>query len=179
MDRLAKIIGYLVTVHVLGLLAMSVCRLVLLFANIPVEGIDWSLAGRAMMIGVKFDNLIGCYIAALPCLVLPVLSLCLTFKDDLYARVMRKALTVTSWYFGVLYALTIFIEVANARYFHFFENHLNIGVTEWFGFVGDTAGMLFGDTVNLLFLGIAAVLIAVYILALRAVHKEYINNKIQ
>jgi len=174
MDRTAKIIGYLLVVHVLGLLAMSACRLVLLFANVPAEGIDWSLAGRAMLIGIKFDNLIGCYIAALPCLVLPVLAFCLGGKDEVYRRVMHRAVSASGWYFGVLYSLTIFIEVANARYFHFFENHLNISVIEWFGFVRDTAGMLFGDTVNLVFLCVAAVLIALYILALRTIHMH--NN---
>ena len=175
MDRTAKIIGYLVCVHLLGLAAMTICRLVLLFANIPAEGIDWSLAGRAMLIGLKFDNLIGCYIAALPCVVLPVLSL-ITEHSASYERIMRTATKISTWWFGVLYALVIFIEIANTRYFHFFDNHLNIGVTEWFGFVGDTTGMLFGDAVNWLFLGIGIVLITLYCLALRAIENWYIQT---
>ena len=174
MDRTRKIIIYLIAVHLLGLAAMSACRLVLLFANIPAEGIDWSLAGMAMLIGLKFDNLIGCYIAALPCVVLPVLSLC-TEHSASYARIMRPAVRITTWWFGILYALTIFIGIANARYFHFFENHLNIGVTEWFGFVGDTTGLLFGDPVNWVFMGIAAVLIVLYENALKAISKRIIH----
>lgn len=170
MDQTAKTIGYLIAVHVLGMLAMSACRLVLLFANIPEAGIDWSLAGHAMLLGLKFDNFIGCYIAALPCVVLPVLALTCPI------RVSKIAAKISSWWFGILYTLVLFIEVANARYFHFFENHFTIGITEWFGFVGDTAGMVFGDATNWLFLAIAIVLIALYILALRAITRTYITR---
>ncbi|MBR4432124.1 MAG: hypothetical protein IKS76_02865 [Paludibacteraceae bacterium] len=174
MDRTAKIIGYLVLVHLLGLAAMTVCRLVLLFTNMPEDGIDWSLAGRALLIGVKFDNLIGCYIAALPCLVLPVLSIIMEGRMS-YTRVIGPAVRTTTWWFGVLYSLVLFIEVANARYFHFFGNHLNIGVTEWFGFAADTTGMIFGDTMNRVFLGLAALLIVLYISSLRTIEKKIIN----
>lgn len=174
MDRTAKIIGYLVFVHLLGLAAMTVCRLVLLFSNIPAEGIDWSLASRALLIGVKFDNLIGCYIAALPCVVLPVLSIIMESRTS-YARVVGPAVRATTWWFGILYTIVLFIEVANARYFHFFGNHLNIGVTEWFGFAGDTAGMIFGDSMNRAFLGIAILLIAMYICGLKVIEKKIIN----
>ena len=79
------------------------------------------------------------------------------------------ATRVATWYFGILYAVAIFVGVANARYFHFFENHLNISVTEWFGFVGDTAGLIFGDAMNLVYLGIAIVLIVLYEIALKGI----------
>jgi hypothetical protein len=172
MDRTAKTIGYLVAVHVLGLLALTACRLVLLFANAPAEGIQWALACRALLIGVKFDNLIASYIVALPAIVLPVLSLCMEHSGK-YAPVMRMAAKTSMWWFGILYTAAIFIGVANARYFHFFENHLNISVTEWFGFAGDTAGLVFGDAVNWVFLGIAVVLIALYLIALRRITNVY------
>lgn len=172
MDKTAKTIGYLVAVHLLGLLALTACRLVLLFANSPAEGIQWTLACRAMLIGVKFDNLIASYIVALPSIVLPVLSLCMEHSDR-HASVMRTATQVSAWWFGILYSAAIFIGVANARYFHFFENHLNISVTEWFGFAGDTAGLVFGDAVNWVFIGIAVLFIALYLIALRRITKMY------
>ena len=170
MDQTAKTIGYLIAVHVLGLIAMSACRLVLLFANAPEASIEWSLAAHAMLIGLKFDNLIACYIAALPCVVLPVLALTCP------VRVSEIAAKISTWWFGILYTLVICIEVANARYFHFFENHFTIGITEWFGFAGDTAGMVLGDITNRLFFGIALVLIVLYLPTLRAIHKTYIQT---
>ena len=170
MDRTAKTIIYLAGMHIFALVVMSVCRLILLFANMPLENIEWDLAGRAMLIGVKFDNLIGCYIIAPPSIVLPIIALIYN------VNVNKLAVKITTWWFGVLYSLTIFIEIANARYFHFFENHLNIGVTEWFGFVGDTAGLIFGDAVNRVFIGIAFALIALYIFAIRIIHHTYSNT---
>ncbi len=153
--------GFLVAIHLLCLLALGVCRIMLLFYNAPAGGIDWALAGRAMVIGLKFDNLIACYVTALPLLFLTIWTLC-TAHRTAYDRLTHKALRAIGWYYGVVYALGLIIEVANVRYFRFFDNHLNISVVEWFGFVRDTAGMLFGDTTNLLALLVAVVLIGLF-----------------
>lgn len=167
-----RTMAYLVAVHVLCLLAMAVCRIILLCANMPAEGIDWTLLPTAMLIGVKFDNLIACYMGIAPLVFLPVLALCLLDKPT-YAVWMRKAVTGVEWYFSIIYAVLLFIGVADARYYTFFENHLNISVTEWFGFVGDTAGMVFGDKMNWVFLAIATMLIVGYIIALKAIGRCY------
>lgn len=167
-----RTMAYLVGAHVLGLLAMTMCRVVLLLSNMPAEGVDWTLLPTAMAIGVKFDNLIACYLSALPFVVLPILSLCLLGRAS-QERVISKAAKVAAWYYGVLYACVIIIEVSNARYFHFFENHLNISVAEWFGFVGDTAGLIFGDSVNWMFLAVAVLLIVLYEIALWGIYRFY------
>lgn len=159
---------FLLVIHLLCLLALGVCRWLLLFYNAPAGGIDWALAGRAMAIGLKFDNLIACYVTALPLLFLTIWTLCTAHRTE-YARRTCKALRAIGWYYGVVYALGLIIEVANVRYFRFFDNHLNISVVEWFGFVRDTAGMLFGDTANLLALLVALVLIGLFEWALVAI----------
>ncbi len=151
----------LFALHVLCLVAMTLCRVVLFAYNAPAAEVEWTLLLRALMIGVKFDNLIASYISALPLLLLSVLILSVAGSPR-YIRVMKCAWRTVGWYYGILYAVVLFVEVANVRYFRFFDNHLNISVTEWFGFVGDTAGMLFGDTVNLYFLLGALVLIALF-----------------
>lgn len=156
-----RVIGYLVSIHLAGVLTLSICRLILLFANMPSEGIDWQLLPTALLIGVKFDNLIACYITALPAIIVPVFALA-TMSNEHYGLYMRRMIKGVTWYYGVVYALLILIHVSNARYFHFFENHLNIGVTAWFGFVGDTAGMIFEDVTNRYFLLIAILLIGLY-----------------
>ena len=58
-----RVIGYLLAVHCFSLLALSVCRLILLVANMPAEGIDWHLLPTALLIGVKFDNLITLHLS--------------------------------------------------------------------------------------------------------------------
>lgn len=170
-----RVVGYLVSIHLLTLLVMSLCRLILLLANIPAEGMDWELLPTALLIGVKFDNLIASYISALPALVLPVFALATMHREE-YSLWMRRLTSGVTWYYGVLYAILIFVHVANARYFHFFENHLNIGVTAWFGFVGDTAGMIFEDRTNWYFLLMALVLIALFEFALVAINKAFAHG---
>lgn len=167
-----QVIGYLVAVHILCLLAMTMCRIILVLGNMPADGIDWTLLPTAMLIGVKFDNLIACYMGIVPIVFLPVFSLCLLNKPY-YGAWMQKAVSGMEWYWGIVYAVLLFIGVADARYYTFFENHLNISVTEWFGFVGDTAGMVFGDKVNWIFLIITFILITLYVGALKAIGKYY------
>lgn len=161
-----RAIGYLASIHAVSLLFSSLCRLVMLIANGPEGGAEWSITLRAMLIGVKFDNLIASYIASLPVLIVPVYSLATMHRAD-YARRMKPVITAVSWYYSILYSIVLFISIADVRYFHFFENHLNIGVTEWFGFVGETAGLVFGDPVNWIYLAISIVLIAGYIVCVK------------
>ena len=170
-----RVVGYLVSIHLLTLLVMSLCRLILLLANMPAEGLDWELLPTALLIGVQFDNLIASYISALPALVLPVFALATMHREE-YSLWMRRLTSGVTWYYGVLYAILIFVHVANARYFHFFENHMNIGVTAWFGFVGDTAGMIFEDRTNWYFLLMALVLIALFEFALVAINKAFAHG---
>lgn len=170
-----RVVGYLVSIHLLTLLVMSLCRLILLLANMPAEGVDWELLPTALLIGVQFDNLIASYISALPALVLPVFALATMHREE-YSLWMRRITSGVTWYYGVLYAILIFVHIANARYFHFFENHLNIGVTAWFGFVGDTAGMIFEDRTNWYFLLMALVLIALFEFALVAINKAFAHG---
>lgn len=170
-----KALGYVIAVHVLCLLALSVCRLIVLFSNLPSEGIDWALLPTAMLIGVKFDNLIACYMSALPLIFVPVFSLC-TLHHHAYASWQSHVVKGVMWYYGVVYAILLFIGVADARYYQFFENHLNISVTAWFGFVGDTAGLVFQDKGNMVYLGIAVLVIVCYLLGLRLLSKQYMKS---
>ena len=156
-----RVIGYLVSVHVLMLFFFSLCRLLVWLANMPDGDVSWGLLFRSLCIGVKFDMLIACYISALPFVVLTILSLFMQSKAN-GGSVISRAIRGAAWWYGILVGAAVFVGVADARYFRFFDNHLNFQVTEWFGFVGDTAGMLFGDTVNLLYLAIAVVLIALF-----------------
>lgn len=170
-----QVIGYLLSVHLICLLYLSICRLLFCAANLPAEGVDWSLLPMSLLIGVKFDNLIACYVSALPSIIVPVWALCSLHRSN-YPQLMNRVIKAVVYYYAITYSILLFVHVANARYYHFFDNHLNIGVTEWFGFVGDTAGLLFGDKVNLIFLGIAIVIIALYIWSIAAVTRRFADR---
>ena len=154
LQPLWRSIKYLLQLHVLALGMMTLCRLVLLWTNMPSDGIDYGLLWRSLLIGVKFDNLIVCYIQALPVIALTAVTLC-TLQRENSGRIINYCKRAIASMEGILYGLVIFVEVANARYFHFFDNHLNYGVTEWFGFASDTAGLVIQDSGNLLFALIA------------------------
>ena len=66
LHKLLKNIGFVLAIHFLCLVSLSACRLLLLFSNMPTSGVDGVLAWHALLIGVKFDNLIACYVSALP-----------------------------------------------------------------------------------------------------------------
>ena len=95
-----RIIGGLMAVHVLCLVALTVCRVIFYIANMPAEGVDGSLLPTAMLIGVKFDNLIACYVSALPILFVPVWALC-TMHRPSYAGWMRRVIKGVTWYYGI------------------------------------------------------------------------------
>ncbi len=170
--KLLKNIGFILAIHLLCLLALGVCRWLLLFYNAPASGIDWRFAWRTIAIGLKFDNLIACYVSALPLLFLTVLTLCTAHRAE-YKAWTTKAMCAIGWFYGVVYAIGLIVEIANVRYFRFFDNHLNISVVEWFGFVKDTAGMLFGDSANLLTLLVALVFIGLFEWALVVVVRAF------
>ena len=156
-----RVVAYLLSAHFLSLLFLSCCRCVVLLSNIPPDGIRWELVPKAMLIGVKFDMLIACYVSSLPCLVLTLLAIGTMHLSSSH-YILQRALRPVAWWYGLLFGILIFVGISDARYFQFFDNHLNFQVTEWFGFVGDTAGLLFGDAVNWLYLFIAVVLIGLY-----------------
>ena len=177
--KLLKNIGFVLAIHFLCLVSLSACRLLLLFSNMPSSGVDWSLAWRALLIGVKFDNLIACYVSALPLLCITISTMALAHRAQ-YGSVIAKLMGGIGGYYGVVYTIGLLIEVANARYFQFFDNHLNISVTEWFAFAKDTAGMLIGDKGNWLYLLIAIAFVGIYLWALVRIvclFKKHIDKK--
>ena len=163
--KLLKNIGFVVAIHLLCLVSLSVCRLLLLFTNMPTSGVDWSYVWRALLIGVKFDNLIACYVTALPLLCITIFTIVFAQRSQ-YLNWTAKMMRGIGGYYGVVYTIGLPIEVANARYFQFFDNHLNISVTEWFAFAKDTAGMLIGDKGNWLYLLIVIAFVGIYLWAL-------------
>lgn len=170
-----RVTSYLIVIHLLCLLFLSFCRAAFVWGNMPDSGIDWHLLPTAMLIGVKFDNLIASYISALPFVIL-MLAAVFSAAYNKAETLMPKIVQAAAWYYGVLYAPLLFLHIANVRYFAFFENHLNIGVTAWFGFVNETAGLLFKDAVNWIFFALAVVLIILFCICLWLLTKRYTTD---
>ena len=82
-----RTIAYLVSIHLTCLFFSTLCRGLMLVVNGPDGGIEWDLALRAMLIGMKFDNLIVSYISSLPMIIVPVFALITMHNDDFAQRI--------------------------------------------------------------------------------------------
>lgn len=134
MKRYFKAFGYLLSVHVLALLVMTLFRLV---EFIALHGmIVDAEASRVMAFvkGVWFDNVIACYISVLPVAVLLIaasLGWC-------HRRLLRG---INIWY-AAWFAIAFMPSAANTPYFQYFFKNINSSIFGWFGYVATTSGML-------------------------------------
>ncbi len=136
-----KTLSYLLCVHLLGLLVMSVFRLAFFNSVSPLlppdvaERTGWILT--AFVRGVWFDNVIACYLMALPLAVAVVAGVCNWWRAGLF-----RAFNV---WFGTLYALVFMASAGNIPYYAYFTKLLNASIWNWAEYGGTTLGMIFGE----------------------------------
>uniref|UniRef100_A0AB33IXE2 LTA synthase family protein n=1 Tax=Prevotella sp. GTC17254 TaxID=3236794 RepID=A0AB33IXE2_9BACT len=124
---------YLVTIHVLGLVCLSVFRLIeYLFLHYLCTGEANSFT--AFVRGVWFDNVILCYIS-----LLPIAFLLGSAIVGYHRRWTYRAVAV--WY-SMWMTLALAVSAANTPYFQYFHKNINSSIFEWFSYTGTTAGML-------------------------------------
>ena len=158
MKRYFKALGYLLSVHVLALLVMTLFRLV---EFIALHGmIVDAEASRVMAFvkGVWFDNVIACYISVLPVAVLLIaasLGWC-------HRRLLRG---INIWY-AVWFAIAFMPSAANTPYFQYFFKNINSSIFGWFGYVATTSGMLLQESSYWLYIALYFVFTGVFIYAL-------------
>lgn len=164
-----KNIGLVLFFHLSGLFMLSVVRILFLCVNMPAGGGEWALTGRAFCIGIRFDNWVLSFITALPLLAALATSFC-------HWKTAKLKSALNAWYFSCISILLIF-SVADIPYFTYFHEHLNMGIFDWFAFAGDTAGMLFGEARNYLYLGIILLLIFLYVKSTLTFEKRFLEKQ--
>ncbi len=153
-----KAFGYLLSVHVLALLVMTLFRLV---EFIALHGmIVDAEASRVMAFvkGVWFDNVIACYISVLPVAVLLIaasLGWC-------HRRLLRG---INIWY-AAWFAIAFMPSAANTPYFQYFFKNINSSIFGWFGYVATTSGMLLQESSYWLYIALYFVFTGSFIYAL-------------
>lgn len=133
MKRYFKALGYLLSVHVLALLVMTLFRLVEFIALHGMVVDAEASRVMAFVKGVWFDNVIACYISVLPVAVLLVaasLGWC-------HRRLLRG---INIWY-AAWFAIAFMPSAANTPYFQYFFKNINSSIFGWFGYVATTSGM--------------------------------------
>ncbi len=93
-DRIPREVLYIATVYLTGMVCFTLCRLILLWRNFALLdfGVDNSAEWicRALLMGVRFDNVISGYLLSLPVLLL--------LAGQIFPRMHRTAAQMSKWY---------------------------------------------------------------------------------
>ena len=171
---------YLLWVHLLALLFMSVFRAVFFctaHAQLPPAAAwHWGSIGRAFLNGLWFDNVIACYLSALPLLAVGIASVGGWWRKGGY-----RACNV---WFGVTYALVFMACAANVPYYAYFGKLLNASIWNWAEYGTQTLGMVFGEPawygyIALYFVAVGAFVVLLFRLSRWAIRRETAVSRAQ
>ena len=169
MKQFLRIVRSLLSIHILGLLFLSIYRFI---EFIVLRGMitDQSTAvAPAFLRGLWFDNVMGCYVMIVP------LALVLIAASFGYCR--RWMMRAVAVWFCVLYALLMMASAANIPYFAYFFKNINSSIFEWFGYTGTTAGMVFQEKTWWIYIALYFVLTIVFCwLVWRITEKTVLQN---
>ena len=125
---LKSVLCYLLAVHLSALAAFGLFRLILLALfrdSLPLPEESGNL-WRALLMGLRFDNVVACYAAALPLLLL-------TAACFFPRLLLRGTATAVHLFFCTAYSVLFFISAADIPYFVQFFKHLDASVWNWLG----------------------------------------------
>lgn len=165
MRRYVKVLGYLLSVHALALLVMTLFRLV---EFVALHGMIVDAGASRVMAFVKglwFDNVIACYISVLP---VAVLLIAMSF-----GWCHRRLLKGVSIWYAVWYVIAFMPSAANTPYFQYFFKNINSSIFGWFGYVSTTSGMLLQESSYWFYIGLYLVLTAAFIYALGRLRRHF------
>jgi phosphoglycerol transferase MdoB-like AlkP superfamily enzyme len=158
MKRFFPILRYLLSIHLSSILFLSTFRIILFFSNtnhVSETGHNTSFFFQALLRGLQFDNLIASYVMALPLLI--------WFVSVVMGKWAKELVCFTNGYFIVFNSLLFAINAIDIRYFSYFFSHIDSGAFGWLKFAGTTAGMIFEDFSNYIFIGLFLVLVAIFV----------------
>ncbi|WP_050702579.1 LTA synthase family protein [Dysgonomonas sp. BGC7] len=177
MKKIKTCISYVISVHVLALIFMTLQRLVLLTTNLQhIADVDskFSWISSALLRGIWFDNVIACYISILPLVALSIVGLC---------NIAKKAVfNGFNIYYIVIYTLVFAIGIADIPYFNYFFKHLNSSIFNWNEEGGTTARMILEEASYYIYMVLFVIAIIsfgylVFMISKKLLRKEQQNLK--
>ncbi|MCQ2077249.1 MAG: LTA synthase family protein [Bacteroidaceae bacterium] len=141
MRSFLKILRFLLSVHITGLILTTLlrCALFIVCHNmLSAETVNHTfLPLGAFLRGLWFDNVIGCYILIVP------LFVCMVSCTFGYAgkHLLRPVLI----WMQVLWSVVFFVSAANIPYFQYFFKNINSSIWNWAEYGTQTFGLLFGE----------------------------------
>ncbi|MDY0153894.1 MAG: LTA synthase family protein, partial [Prevotella sp.] len=165
MKRFTKTIEYILSIHVLAILALSLFRLIEYFSLHRMITDNNADKFIAFIKGLWFDNVVTCYITALPLAVI-LFSACFNY----YRRWMLKAIMI--WY-SFWFAIVFMPSAANTPYFAYFFKNINSSIFEWFGYASTTSGMLLQESSYWLYIASYFIVITIFVYLLRRLYGSF------
>ena len=155
MKRYWSVIRYLLLVHLLALVVMTLFRCVqyMELGHMLGNANDASVL-TAFIKGVWFDNVIACYV-----LLVPLVLTLLLFP-------WKQPLRFMKWWFAVLYVFVFMASAANIPYFSYFFKNIDSSIFGWFGYADTTAGMVFSERSYWFYIALYFVLTGLFIWAI-------------
>lgn len=158
MKYFIKPIAYLLGIHLAALVLLTLMRVCFYLSVSHMLTPDLAgqpaLVATAFVRGLWFDNVIACYIMALPLVVG-----CVAGAFGLVRKWMLRAAGV---WFGVWYTLVFMATAGNIPYFVYFSKVLNASIWNWAGYGGTTLGMIFGEPSYYLYIALFVVATALF-----------------
>ncbi|MBP3455827.1 MAG: sulfatase-like hydrolase/transferase [Alistipes sp.] len=149
-------IAYVATVYLAGMACFTLCRLILLWRNFSLLdfGVDNSAQWiwEALLMGVRFDNVVSFYLLALPLLLLLV--------GQFIPRCYKALAQTAKWWITVTYSVAIMMCVGDIPFFEQFRIRLNAVMFNYVdGDMGFVVRMVGGEWQYILF-SVAAIAVA-------------------
>ena len=174
MSKFLTVLKYLLSVHLYGLLALTLIRVVLFVTSYSMLGsgqaldTEWQMILSAFLRGVWFDNVIACYIAILPVLMLVVATIA-----NLSLKPFFKVSSV--WYI-ILYTLSFLIASVNIPYFQYFFTTINSSIFEWFEYGATTTSMIVGEASYLWYIALFLFVSVIFGVVVKCVEKSVVTS---
>ncbi|WP_308600116.1 sulfatase-like hydrolase/transferase [uncultured Dysgonomonas sp.] len=149
MKKIKISILYVLSIHIMALIIMSLQRTLLLLTNLQhIESVtskaSWIFS--ALLRGIWFDNVIASYISALPLVVICILGL--------FNKVNKITFNSFNVYYILIYTVVFAIGFADIPYFAYFFKHLNSSIFNWNEESSTTTKMIFEETSYYIYMGV-------------------------
>ena len=171
MKRYFKAVGYLLSIHILALVVMTLFRVI---EYVRLENMVVNHAANHLMAfvkGVWFDNVIACYVS-----VLPVSVLLIAMSLGWCHRRLLKGISI--WY-AMCFAVVFMPSAANTPYFQYFFKNINSSIFGWFGYVSTTSGMLLQESSYWLYIVLYFVFAGAFIYGLVRLRRYFVGQLCQ
>ena len=164
--------NYLICIYLIGIIFFSLFRIVetVAFCIQSESRVDFGgLYGKALLMGLRFDTVVSCYVLALPLVMMIVGEMARICKRWYYA--------IAHCYTMTLYTICFFACAADIPYFCYFFNRLDVVALSWAEDFGTSAGMILGEPRYWLYLLLfVAVTVGWWLLGKKIFRKILIKN---